>query len=415
MLPFLLAAAVATAPPPAPLAPDAPRIYARADAGAPLTGLVVVVSAGTARETAGQNGLAALTAETLLLGRIDGVSLADRVDAAGGAIDFVVTPDVVRFDIELLPSAVPAVGAALARAFAAPDTSAATVAAARAALGARIADDERNPIAVGLEMLRGSYYQGSAGAPSLGTSASLPNLGPDDVAGFFAAHYRRATAFAGAVGHFDDAAGTAVAAALAALPDGSEPAATLTANAFGDQPKHVVAQRDIGVPFALVGFAAPAMSEPDFAPMLVLRALLDDVASRPSSTTLETFERGVDVVYDYDVKPATFTVTINGSRIDPSAGLTVLEAVVKTATVKLNADVISRYKETALGDWALEAQTPTDRAWQIGAAVNEGAGPDLAQSVAAAIGAVTPADVQRCVATYLQRYTVALVLPRTRP
>jgi predicted Zn-dependent peptidase len=414
MLPLLLAATLATAPVPAPPAAAGPQIYARADAGAPLTGLAVVVSAGTAREGAGQNGLAALTAETLLMGRIDGVSLNDRVEAAGGAIDFVVTPSVVRFDIELLPSAVPAVAAALAHAFAAPDTSAATVAAARAALGSRIEDDARNPIAVGLEMLRGSYYAGTAGAPSLGTRASLVNLGPDDVAGFFAAHYRRATAFAGAVGSFDGAANDAVAAALAALPAGSEPDATLVTNPFGDQPKHVVAQRDIGVPFALVGFAAPAMTDADFAPMLVLRALLDDVASRPSSTTLEPFERGINVIYDYDVKPATFTVAINGSRIDPSAGLTVLEAVVKTATVKLNADVISRYKATALGDWALEAQTLTDRAWQIGAAVNEGGTPDLAHGVATAIGAVTPADVQRCVSTYLQRYTVALVLPRTR-
>jgi len=46
--------------------------------------------------------------------------------------------------------------------------------------------------------------------------------------------------------------------------------------------------------------------------------------------------------------------------------------------------------------------------------VNEGGTPDLAHGVATAIGAVTPADVQRCVSTYLQRYTVALVLPRTR-
>jgi predicted Zn-dependent peptidase len=404
MLPLLLAAALAGASP----------VYARPDAGAPLAGFAVVVSAGTARETAGQNGLAALTAETVLLGRIDGVSLSERIERAGGSIDFIVMPGVVRFEIAAVPGAVPAVAAALGREFAAPDTSPETVAAARAALTGRIADGERNPITVGLEMLRGSYYQGNAGAPSLGTRASLVNLGPADVAAFFSAHYRRATAFAGATGSVDDAASSAFTAALAALPDGSEANPVLTTNAFGDQPKHIVAQREIGVPFALVGFAAPALSDPDFGTMLVLRALLDDIASRPSSTTLEPFERGIDVIYDYDVKPATFTVAINGSRIDPGAGLTVLEAVVKTADVKLNADVVSRYKATARGDWALEALTPTDRAWQIGAAVNEGADPDRARSVFAAIDAVTPADVQRCVKTYMQRYTVALVLPRAR-
>jgi zinc protease len=404
MLPLLLAATLAVAPP----------VYAHPDAGAPLTGFVIVVSAGTAREAEGQNGLAALTAETVLLGRAGGLSLNERIERAGGSADFVVMPGVVRFEVEVLPGAVTAVGAAIAQEFAAPDTSPETVAAARAALAGRIDDDERNPITVGLEMLRSSYYQGTAGAAGLGTRASLANLGPADVAAFFAAHYRRDSAFAGVTGSVDDATAAALNTAIAALPAGSEPAPVLTANAFGDQPKHVVAQRDIGVPFALVGFAAPAMSDPDFGAMLVLRALLDDIASRPSSTTLEPFERGIDVIYDYDVKPATFTVAINGGRIDPTAGLTVLEAVVKTADIKLNADVISRYKTTARGDWALEALTLTDRAWQLGAAVNEGAGPDLAQSVFAAIDAVTPADVQRVVKTYLQHYTVALVLPRTQ-
>jgi predicted Zn-dependent peptidase len=74
--------------------------------------------------------------------------------------------------------------------------------------------------------------------------------------------------------------------------------------------------------------------------------------------------------------------------------------------------VVKRYKETARGDWALEAVTLTDRAWQIGAAVNEGADPALAQDVAAAIDRVKPADLQRLAKLYLQHYTVALVLPR---
>jgi predicted Zn-dependent peptidase len=174
-----------------------------------------------------------------------------------------------------------------------------------------------------------------------------------------------------------------------------------------------VTQREIGVSFAFVGFAAPAMTDPDFGAMLVLRSLLNDVAARQSTTTLAPFQRGIDVVYAYDVKPATFTVAINGSELDPNAGLSVLAAIVKTTFAKpLGADVIKRYKETARGAWALEAVTLTDRAWQIGAAVNEGADPALAQTVAAEIDRVTPADVQRLAKVYLQHYTVAIVLPR---
>jgi predicted Zn-dependent peptidase len=415
MLPLFLAAAIALSG--APHAVDAgnAKLFTQSDAGAQLVGIELVVSAGTARQTAAQNGLSALSAQTLLFTKIDGTRLADRVMAAGGSIDYAIDPGVVRFALEVLPGALPAVSVDLARAIAAPDTSAATVNAAREAIGARIDDDERNPVTVGVEMLRYSYYRGTAGAPSYGTRASLANLGPSDVAGFISAHYLRGDAFATATGSVNDAANAAVGAVLNAFPDGNEAAPVLAAQAFGAQPKHLVTQRTIGVPFALVGFAAPAMSDRDFAAMLVLRSLLNDVASRQSTTTLAAFQRGIDVVYAYDVKPATFTVAINGSQLDTTAGLTVLQAILKTAVTKpLAADVVKRYKQTARGEWALEAMTLTDRAWLIGAAVNQGAVPDLAQSVAAAIDRVTPADVQRLAKTYLQHYTIALVLPRRK-
>jgi predicted Zn-dependent peptidase len=411
--PLLLAAALAVASVPHAVDNGANKLYAQNDAGAQLVGLELVVSAGTARQGATQNGLAALTAQTLLFTKIDGVTLSDRIIAAGGSIDVTIDPAVARFSLEVLPGSLAAVSRDIAHAIATPDTSPATVAAARDALGARIDDNQRNPISVGVEMLRQSYYRGSAGAPSLGSRASLANLGPSDVAAFLAAHYLRGTAFAVATGRVDDAATAATNTVLGAFPAGTEAPLALKTQAFSAQPKHLVTQREIGVPFALVGFAAPAMTDKDFAAMLVLRSLLDDVAARQSPTTLSLFQRGINVVYAYDVKPATFTVAINGSEIDPTAGLTVLQAILKTAVTKpLNRDVVKRYKETARGDWALEAITLTDRAWQIASAVNQGGDPAAAQAVTAAIDRVTAADIQRIAKTYLQRYAVAVVLPR---
>lgn len=389
------------------------KFYAQNDAGAQLVGLDVVIGAGTARQTTAQNGLAALTAQTLLFSKLDGTRLVDRITADGGSVDFTVDPGVVHFALELLPSALGPVSADLARVLASPDTSAGTVNAAREALGTRIDDDERNPVTVGVEMLRSSYYSGTAGAPSFGTRASLAQLSPADVAAFYAAHYVRGDAFATATGHVDDATGAAVNAVIGALPAGTEAPPVVKAQPFGAEPKRLVTSREIGVPFAFIGFAAPAMNDPDFAAMLVLRSLLDDIAARQTPVTPATFQRGINVVYAYDVKPATFTVAINGSELDPTAGLTVLQAILKTAVTKpLAADVIKRYRETARGEWALEAQTLIDQAWQIGAAVNEGADPAAAQSVAAAIDKVTPADVQSLAKRYLLHYTVALVLPR---
>ena len=416
IVPFLLAATLALSAAPQAVDLGSTKFYAQNDSDAQLTGIAIVVSAGTARQTVAQNGLAALTAQTLLFTKIDGTRLADRITAAGGSIDYSVDPGVVRFALEVLPGALPSVSADVAHAIAAPDTSAETVAAARAVLGARIDGDERNPVTVGVEMLRSSYYSGTAGAPAFGTRASLAGLGPADVAAFFAAHYLRGNTFAVATGRVDDAAGAAIGAIAGAFPAGSEAPPVLKAQAFASEPKHLVTSREIGVPFALVGFPAPAMDGSEFAAALVLRSLFNDIAARQSTTTLAPFQRGINVVYNYDVKPATFTVAINGSELDPTAGLTVLQAILKTALARpLAADVVNRYKETARGEWALEAVTLTDRAWQIGAAVNQGADPALAQSVSAAIDRVTPADVQRMAKHYLQRYTIALVLPRQRP
>jgi predicted Zn-dependent peptidase len=148
--------------------------------------------------------------------------------------------------------------------------------------------------------------------------------------------------------------------------------------------------------------------------MLVLRAILGDITDRSDITTAAPIERGLDIVYSYDVKPATFGIAINGALLDPQAGLTIVQAIARNALSKpFSADVIRRYKDTARGEWALEALTLSDRAWQIGAAVTEGADPATAQSVIAAIDRVTPVDVQRIAKRYLQRYIVALVLPRS--
>lgn len=410
---LVLAATLALSAAPQAVDLGSTKFYAQNDAGAQLVGLEVVVGAGTARQTPAQNGLAALTAQTILFTKVDGTRLVDRIAADGGSVDFTVDPGLVHFSLEVLPSALGPVSADLARVLAAPDASADTVAAARDALGARIDDDERNPVTVGVEMLRSAYYTGTAGAPTYGTRASLAALGPADVATFFATHYLRGDAFAIATGRVDDATGAAVNAVIGALPDGNEAPSVVKAQPFGPEPKRLVTSRDIGVPFAFIGFAAPAMNDPDFAAMLVLRSLLNDIAARQTPTTPAPFQRGINVVYAYDVKPASFTVAINGSELDPTAGLTVLQAILKTAVTKpLAPDIIKRYRETARGDWALEAQTLTDQAWQIGAAVNEGADPAVAQSVAAAIDRVTPADVQRLAKVYLQHYTIAFVLPR---
>jgi zinc protease len=414
MLPLLLAAALA---PPAPATIDlgASRLYVQADDGAQLVGMQLVVGGGTARQGPTQAGLAALAAETVLHTKIGGTALIDRVAAAGGSISYTIEPGVVRFSLEALPDALPAIARDVAAAFSAPDTSTAAIAAARASIAARIDDEERNPLIVGLQMLRSSYYVGGAGLPTLGTRASLAGLQGSDVAAFVAAHYLRGDAFAAATGRIDAAVSDAARTALAGLPEGSETLAPIAVRPLEAAGKQIITHRDIGIPVVLIGFAAPSLGDPDFAAMLVVRAMIESAAQRSTTRMLSDFERGLAAIYSYDVKPATLTIALNGGRIDPTLGQSAIRALVRRAAAQpFDAEALARYRNAARGKWLLEAVSLTDRAWQIGAAVSVGSQPNAAAGVAAALEAVSAEDVQRVARTYLQRSTVATVLPRGR-
>lgn len=389
------------------------RLYTRSEDGALLGGLEIFVSAGIARQSPTQGGLAALTAESLLRTPVNGVALRDVVAAAGGSLTYAVNAEGVRFAIEAAPQAFPAIAGAFATAASTFNPDPANLAASRAALVSRITDNERNPVLVGIDMVRSAYYTGAAGEPALGSAATLAQLGPADVRGFFATHYVRGNTFVTAVGNVADAA-TAVARTIAAaLPSGTEAAPAIAVHALAAQPRRIITHRDVFAPFIVLGFSAPSLGDKDFAAMLVVRSLLGDVFDRPSATTLEALDRSVGVVYSYDVKPASLALYINGARLNPTTGLTAVEAVLTNAAkTPLSATVLSRYRDSAHGQWQIEALSLDDRAFQIGNAVSHGVDPDYNQTVADAIAKTTSADVQRVIKTYLQRYTVAVVLPR---
>jgi hypothetical protein len=76
------------------------RGYVQADPGSVLAGVALFVQAGLDRQAAGQSGVAALVAETVLHTPVDGVPLTDAVDARGASIEYAVTAQRVRFYLE---------------------------------------------------------------------------------------------------------------------------------------------------------------------------------------------------------------------------------------------------------------------------------------------------------------------------
>ncbi len=417
----LPALAPAAAAPTAVVDLGGPRAYVRADGAAALTAIELYVQAGLDRETAGQNGLAALVAESVLQTPVasapahakDGpVALRDAVDACGAEVSFVVAPQNVRFSLQGTPEAIALAAPLLARALAAPSFSVATLTAARAALSIRIADQAGDARLVAIQMLRESYYRDGAGLPAFGNPGSLSAFGAGDAKTFFAAWYLRGDAFVTAVGRTGPVtdAGRAL---IGALAPGTGAPPVLATKPFAAEPKRIVTHREIEAPYVAVGFGAPPIGDPDFAAAWVMRALLNGVFERSGATTSLPVLSAAGSSYGYGTAPAQFVLWINGGQIDPSVGLGAVMALVKGAAAKpLSDSLLSRYKETARGEWSLETLSLDERAAALGTAVARGLNADAADAVPAAIAGVTAADVQRVAKKYFQKFDVALVMPR---
>jgi predicted Zn-dependent peptidase len=118
-------------------------------------------------------------------------------------------------------------------------------------------------------------------------------------------------------------------------------------------------------------------------------------------------------LYNYDTKPASLALYINGQQVEPTAGLGSVDEVLKDIAGKpLTAALLKRYKTIAHGEWETESVSLADRAWSISNFVEQGVDPDYAQTALAAIDDVTASDVLRVAQAYLQKFTVALIVPR---
>jgi predicted Zn-dependent peptidase len=391
----------------------AAKLYSQYDDAVSVAGVQIFVPAGLERQTSAQNGIAALTAQSVLQLPVDGVALRDAIAARGGSLSYAIGLQYTRFYVEASPGVLPDVLALLGKALVTPTFTNAAVAPAKTELLGRIAEDERNPVSVGIGMFRSSYYIGGANLPTYGNAGNVANLTSADVAAFYTEHYRRTGTVLSAVGALGDAVTKGTSAIVAALPDGPSPALTIKTKPLAAAPRRIITHRDFGAPWLVLGFAAPSAGDRDFGAMLVLQAFIGDVFDRASATTIPALERPIGSVYSYDSKPATLSLYINGGQIDPSVGLRAVDAILKSLALKpLNKRIVARYKAMARGAFLTDAITLDDRSWRIGNFVEHGLSPDYAEAALAALDRATPADVQRIAKSYMQRYTIAVILPR---
>jgi predicted Zn-dependent peptidase len=392
------------------------KVLSENDAGAAVSGLQIFVAAGLDRETPSTGGISALVAESILRTPIDGVPLRDAIAASGGSLSYTVDGRSVHYYLEGRTEHLGALVSLFARAFSAPDFSVATIGAARAALATRQKEFEKNALSVGIQMFRQTYYATSAGGPALGNVSTLAGLGTKDAVAFYGATYRRAGVMASVVGVVTPELGDALKALSAGLSDGPVVAVQERAHAIPAEAPRIVAHREIPAPWVVVGYAAPAPGSRDFGAMLVLEALLSDAFQRSSTTTLGFVEKPIGAVYLYDSTPASLVVYVNGTQVDPSLALREVVVVAHSLSIKpLGAPALRQFHTAAEGQFISDSVNLSDRAYLLGTFASQGLGDDAINAAMAALDRTTAADVQRVAKNYLQRYIVALVLPRQSP
>ena len=383
------------------------------DADASVTGVQLFVAAGLDREATNQSGLSALVAECVLRTPVAGLPVRDAVAARGASLAYTVDGRSVHYYIEARAADVAEVVAIVGRALAAPSFTPATVAAARASLLQRIDESQNNALAVGIQMFRRSYYTSQVGDSALGSPTTLASYGSRDVAAFYAATYKRAAFRATTVGRSIPGLGTALADIANKLPEGPLLAPDARVRAIPAEAPRIVAHRDVGAPWIVVGFAAPSPGSADFGAMLVMQSLLSDTFERSSTTTLGFVEKSVGAIYLHDSTPAGLVVYVNGTLVDPSVALRELLVVAQSLSAKPIGDApLKKYKAAAEGQFLNDSVDLSDRSYLLGSFASQGLSTDAMNDALAALEATTPADVQRVAKRYLQHYIVALVLPR---
>jgi predicted Zn-dependent peptidase len=396
-----------------------PLVLEQPDASAELTGTEILLQAGLDRQTTKQNGLAALVAQSILRTPVqDGKSLEDAVAANGGSITYSVDPRGVRFYLEGLSRSYGTLLGLFHTAISKPDFSAATLDSARSALDGKIAQAQKAPLTVGIDMLNRAFYQDSAGMPPYGLPATLAAFTTDDARAFYQQHYRRGDAVVSAVGNLSSAPSSALAGLVDSLPDGTSSPAKVIMGKLPSTMRQLLARRDVTVPWLVAQYPAPDLQSKDFGAMLILTAFMQrtlaDVSEVPAIATRSASQRGVGAYYNFDARPANVVIYVDGGLGDPTRTFaTALTVVNVLGHAKLGGD-LAQMKSYAAGRLLEDTATLQDRAWFAAVFASRGVTSDYFSRALKAINATSGADLQRVASRYLGAPTIALVLPRVQ-
>jgi zinc protease len=377
----------------------------------PLATVLVLVNAGSTNEPRGKEGVAALTAATLLEGttRFDGAELAEKFEQLGTSLESGADWDSAFLKITVLSSKLEEATRLLGDAISSPIFPEREIERLKAERLAEILQLETEPRGLADEKFSEFLYDDESrySRPDEGSTASVGSLTRGDVDQFYRSNY--------------NSGGTTV---IIAGDISSENAKNLVIEAFGkwpngpsqDQPlsgkarrnrksTHIVNKPDAPQSELRVGHVGLPRKHPDFFPTLVMNAVLGGLfGSRINLNLREAhgYTYGASSFYDWRRGPGPFVVsTAVESEVTAPALREILMEIDRIRDERISAEELSLARDYLEGVFPIRYETTAAIASALATLAIYDLNPDYYDSYRANIHNVSEDAVLRAAKTHL--------------
>lgn len=284
----------------------------------PVVTVMVVVDAGSTNDPAGKEGVAALTAGTLLEGtrEFDGAELAEKFEQLGTSVESGADWDSAFIKITVLSGQLEQATKLLGEAIGSPIFSEREVERAKAERLAEILQLEMEPRGLADEKFSEFLYteESRYSKPDEGSTASVSALSRRDVEEFYRSRYRAGSTTVIIAGDIStDEARALITRSFQRWPSGVAPNQPLiTAARTTRKSVHIVDKPDAPQSELRAGHVGLPRKHPDFFPTLVMNAVLGGLfGSRINLNLREAhgYTYGASSFYDWRRGPGPFVIS----------------------------------------------------------------------------------------------------------
>ncbi len=317
----------------------------------PLATVLVVVDAGSSSDPAGKEGVAALTAGTLLEGstRFDGAELAERFEQLGASVESGADWDSAFIKITALSDKLEDATKLLGEAISTPIFPEREVERLKVERLAEILQLETEPRGLADEKFSEFLYAPDSrySKPDEGTAESVSALSRKDVDEFYRARYRARSSTVIVGGDIStDASRALIAQAFQNWPSGAARSQSLVATArTSGRSVHVVNKPEAPQSELRVGHIGLPRNHPDFFPTLLMNAVLGGLfGSRINLNLREAhgYTYGASSFYDWRRGPGPFVVsTAVQSEVTAAALREILLEIDRIRSERISEDELS--------------------------------------------------------------------------